>query len=98
MPLQLDTHGAQVTACQISPTGQVIAFGSQVGWLYLWGSGSGPKVTNGGVIPQKPPPRPPPRVKLLEKSGFGVASRFKSVVCPLPDSSPFLCTNFSLPE
>eukprot|EP00884_Botryococcus_braunii_P016717 jgi/Botrbrau1/3729/Bobra.0363s0014.1 len=85
-PQQVDTHGSQVTACQISPTGQVIALATQIGWLYLWGSGSNPKVTNGGTVPQKPPPRPPPRVKLMEEDGFGVASRFKSTGGRLTDA------------
>ncbi|BDA40432.1 probable PAN2-PAN3 deadenylation complex catalytic subunit pan2 [Coccomyxa sp. Obi] len=75
---RLETEGDTITACDVSASGEEIAFGSAAGYLYLWVMGSpteAPRV-NAYSQPLEVPSRvpPPPASPLTEDDSFALAA------------------------
>ena len=58
----VDTGGGALMACDISPSGQCVAFGGEGGYLHLWACTDTPCASLGGDTPQMPDTseNPPP--------------------------------------
>jgi PAB-dependent poly(A)-specific ribonuclease subunit 2 len=58
----VDTGGDPLVSCDISPTGEVIAFGGAGGYIHLWAASEAPSVAYEGEIPTAAvePEEPPP--------------------------------------
>ncbi|CAL8467279.1 g6816 [Coccomyxa elongata] len=75
---RLETEGDTITACDVSASGEEVAFGSAAGYLYLWvmGSPTEPPRVNAYSQPLEVPPRvpPPPASPLTEDDSFALAA------------------------
>ncbi len=71
-------EGDTITACDVSASGEEVAFGSAAGYLYLWvmGSPTEPLRVNAYSQPLEVPPRvpPPPASPLTEDDSFSLAA------------------------
>jgi PAB-dependent poly(A)-specific ribonuclease subunit 2 len=68
----VDTGGDSLVSCDISPSGEIIAFGGSGGYIHLWAGSETPCVTYAGEIPTAAvePETPPPT--LSEEDPFGL--------------------------
>ena len=56
----VDTGGDALLCCDISPSGECIAFGGAGGYVHLWAASARPAASLGGAVPTTPEPAPPP--------------------------------------
>ena len=77
--VQVATNGDIIICCAISPTSQVLAFGTQGGYVHTHALGPGSRVTASGASVQRPVEQPA-SVALQEGDSFAAAQSFSSQV------------------
>ena len=70
--VQVGSSGDAVTCCAISPTSQLLGFGTQGGFVHLHGLGPGARVTASGPSSERPVQQPP-AVPLQENDSFSLS-------------------------